>query len=437
MEESIKKEAKETNEFKGNKGKSVRAERIKALDLARKVAKIKKDSQERPFTREELQYICPNVAVEKYKTQEVLCETESVNRLFDSPSTNTKENSPNLNQIKMPSRILFPENSPTRARNESVNESTPGKSPIHRDKLIQCYLAPIEQAILYTKNYSHEQLENIIDVIHKYIRKEDLIHIHRILSHTLITSSTYEYSNEYDRWIVLMAIRMISLNREVDLLMEYFPAIVKRIDSTNASTRDRTLILSDYITHKELTANTPESTYFYSYIESSPVVEEDDDSVEEDSSVEECITTIAEYYDIIKQPEFETTSPKRKKCIIEAIFRILPAESLKGVKRYYLSIIEQLSPIGTEESLRAISELLSVEDLCIDALKLVYKRDKYSFYFRHLIVLCTIQAVNRLSHSVCHCILNRFSEECSTVTEESKKLDIPALLLAIRNRIDI
>ncbi|KAI5189892.1 hypothetical protein NEMIN01_0755 [Nematocida minor] len=294
-----------------------------------------------------------------------------------------------------------------------------------KDRKCPVYLAVIEESILYADVLSRERLEEIVHAVREEVSMADLVHIHSTLSNALVSSRRYSYSAEYDRWLVLSAIKITEISKNEEHAMEYFPAIVERIKESTDGFRDRGIILSDYLTQSELLHQSSESAYFYNDIPSRPTVEEENDSLDEEMDISQ-ITTLAEFYTIVKERTFSAEPEEKIKCTVLQLPSLILKEPVRNVKRYSLEIMEILVSIGTAEAADSVCCLLLVEDVAYDVFHAVYNRNKHSFRFRNILVACLTKISSTLRKDVSQRILSRYlgHEEHS---EEDRKLGIDVL----------
>jgi len=262
------------------------------------------------------------------------------------------------------------------------------------------YLAIIEQEMLYPKDYENRALDRLVLIIEKTVDKPDLVHLHRTLAKLFKASFRNRYSEEYDRWIALLIVRLISMGAEESSALGYFQGIIERLGDVSGAYRDRAVILSDYITNKEISHVSDESRHFYSHIAQRPGVEEEETELEEEESSDVFITTLAEYVSIITEIGFRDKSNRKKISTLEQLYRIAPQEPLERLKKNLLVIAQVLSDFQTEKTQNLITYLVSFGDLSYELLKVVYQRQKYSFYMRSTAVLCTIAAIDEIETPV-------------------------------------
>ncbi|OAG31084.1 hypothetical protein NEDG_01858 [Nematocida displodere] len=301
------------------------------------------------------------------------------------------------------------------------------------------YLAALEQAMLYpnlpepspspeTPPSPEQALEAIADTIRQEVEEADLKHLHQMVVTTLGASFANGYTDQYDRWLVMTAIKVLSINRSDKYLLEYFQVITQRLEGKKMLFRDRGIILSDYITENNLSHHSPETGYFAELVPSKPIVEEDSESAEEDYPTEEEITTLAEYASILTDTEFVKKTDAQQERIIKSIDYLIPKEKPYQIKKHYLSIVEALVSLGTLCALEAASELLAVEDTSCDILRVIYHRTQYSFYFRSTTVRLILQVLPKLSQTTIahlhHHLAQTLNLTRTALSEEDRKLGL-------------
>ncbi|EIJ89170.1 hypothetical protein NEPAR06_0292 [Nematocida parisii] len=296
------------------------------------------------------------------------------------------------------------------------------KKNIQEGKKYPLCIVIIEQCLLYSDQPTRDTLDLIVAAIYKEISDSDLIFIHKLLANGIISSYKYNYAEEYDRWLILAVIKVMKVKKTEEYCLEYFPGIVERITTAANAFRDRAIILSDYLTDGNLSHETPESSYFYNDIPSTPIIEERDDSPEEENDQVMFITTLTEYYFLIKNSKFESEPSERVEEILLQLPRLLLTEKLAIIKKYCLDIIRIHAGIQTKEAIDGICAVLLVDDIAYSAFSIFYDRKMYSLHFKRIIASCLQIVSYKLRKDVILRILDRYSsKECS---EEEKKLGL-------------
>ncbi|KAI5172316.1 hypothetical protein NEFER03_1430 [Nematocida sp. LUAm3] len=289
------------------------------------------------------------------------------------------------------------------------------------------YIAIVEEEILYPKSYSRENLQQTYGEINKYIEKVHMVYVHKILANTLLTSHQNEYTDEYDRWLVLLVVKLLSAHQDDSISLLYFPVIVARIDRTDSAFRDRAVILSDYITNRELVHQSKETTYFCNDIPLKSTVEEVDESIEEEDSTEEPVTTLSEYKDLITEEKLKKYSDKKRNRIIESGKWAIKGATEKELQKHAFSLIESLLPLSTAESFQIAADLVAHSNTSLQVIKQVYNRNKYSLATRKLFVLSVLSSLPRIREDILKQIYDHIRKNEHSLTEEDKKLKIDIL----------
>lgn len=330
---------------------------------------------------------------------------------------------------------LFPDASMDRY--QIINRKT-DKSD--KNSNLPVYLAEVEQALLYPREKTREAVQEIVEGVKKEVKTEDIIYLHKIISSAIISSHKHSYTEEYDRWLIMCAIKILEIDRRQEHLLEYFKAITERIESKKSRFRDRGIILSDYITSNELVYVSSESLHFCNDISGKPIVEEEIEEIEEESGSENYITTLAEYVDIIKSTEFTKKAAEEKKKLFILLKEILANETEKNVKKYYLCLTKILTEEGTKEALEAVAHILMLDDISLKMVEIIYQREKYSFYFRHLITQCIIHVCECIREDIAYKIWIKIKEnmhekdEVYTFSEEDKRLGVDQILFILNTQ---
>lgn len=296
------------------------------------------------------------------------------------------------------------------------------------------YLAVIEELMLYPLDFARASLQSTVQTLAATVSEEDLGWVHQLLANTLISAARHRYTNEYDRWLVQLAVNVLELNRQEAHLLRYFQAVARRVELPPGPYRDRGLVLSGYITDRQIIYHTAESGHFQEYIPTEPQVEEEDDALVEDSDSEETITTLAEYLQVIADPGFAAKPENAQHAVVLSLLEILPAEPLPNVSRHSRRLIELLGSFGTEPALQAISATLLVETVALDAAAMLYQRNRYSLYLRRLVALCLTAIVPKLRSDVAHQVLAYLSAS-ERLSAEDVKLGVAALVAKLTSRV--
>ncbi|KAH9385716.1 uncharacterized protein NEMAJ01_0612 [Nematocida major] len=293
-------------------------------------------------------------------------------------------------------------------------------------------LALLEESLLYAGDLSRAFLGEIVRAIEEEMPREHLIHVHKMLSNTLISSHRCGYAHEYDRWLVLAAIKIMQVLKREEYVLEYFPCVAERISADchlSGGFRDRAVILSDYLTQGELLLESGEAAHFSSDVPRKPRIEEVCESPDEDAPEEPAfISTLAEYYFTVKSKKFESEPPEEIRRVMLQLPGVLRRESPKTVKKLYLEIVQVHASILTKESLEGICSLLLQGEIAWEILSVLYDRDKYSLHFRRVIVQCLGSVLHRLRGDVLARIVEKHAR--TEYSAEDVKLGIPRLFSA-------
>ncbi|KAI5187415.1 hypothetical protein NEHOM01_2160 [Nematocida homosporus] len=376
-------------------------EHIRSLSLKDQVIWFKTNAN--TLTQSDLQQLLPEINVHKYFPPNTTISNTSHNTTTTSnttPNTTTTNTTPNTNTNSI-------------------------KPPV--------YLACLEKEVLYPSSYTRTALQDLIQIIIQTATTQDLLYLHQTISQTLITSFTHQYSEEYDRWLVLIAIKLLSTNYDHLHRLTYFSTITTRIKTSISTFRDRTIILSDYITNQELTHQSPESTYFCNDIPISIQVEEPTtDQLSPETIPTPSITTLNEYYQTISQPSFTQLNPPEQQAILQTIHSLLPTTAPTRLHKLALPILEVLISLSTPPALSLITHLLATHDLALIALNQAYNRNKYSFYTRHLLITALILISPKLRPDICQKIKKTLISNSDHFSEEDQRLGIDQLLQTLQ-----
>ncbi|KAI5159348.1 hypothetical protein NEAUS03_0220 [Nematocida ausubeli] len=355
----------------------------------------------------------------------IVAQIEAIKRQAENPDEMTKRLSifcPHVNLEKY-SRVY--------SYNKCIQgiESFVCPSDAKNSKKYPLCIALIEENILYSEEKKRESLGLITEVIKMEVRGEDLLYLHRLLANALSSSFKFEYSEEYDRWLILAVIKIAEIEKKEEYCLEYFPGVVDRISKGGSSFRDRAIILSEFLTDGILSYDSPESAYFSHDIPSNPIVQEEDESPEEDVDMPGCITTLTEYYFTVKDSNFENEPSEKIEATLHQLPRILRTEKISLIKKYFLELLKIHVAIETKKSIDGICAILLVDDLAYEVMHLLYGNSGYSLHFKRTIIGCLRMICPRIRTDVAVRIAQRY---CSTsYSEEETKMGADALFKQI------
>lgn len=303
-----------------------------------------------------------------------------------------------------------------------VNLQKYSERPEENENTYPFCMAPVEEHLLYSEEQNRERLSNIVFAIRTELPEEYLYYIHKLLANALVSSNTFEYTQEYDRWLVLSVIKIIEIKKTEKYVLEYFSAVVNRLNTNREKFTDRGIILSDFLTDSQLLYDSPETPYFYTDIKSKPVVEEVNESPEEELERVQRISTLAEYYSIIKAPAFLNEHPDTVEHVVNQLQEIIRTENLKNIKKYYLEIIKIHLSIRTPSAHRGISDLLVIDNIAYSIFTVIYNRDTYSLEHRRILVSCLQEIIEKLRKDILSLIVTMYG--AGPHSEEEKKLGL-------------